>query len=85
MIRYEFGIEDLARTRFAISPMGETAAAVRGPSRSDLVSLHRLWFKRVRGAIRDLNLSLAPLRQVQGEIAGEITIRPDCARGVRAT
>ena len=84
MIRYEFGIEDLARTRFAISPMGETAAAVRA-SRSDLASLHRPWFKRVRGAIRDLNLSLAPLRQVQGEIAGEITIRPDCVRGVQAT
>jgi DNA-binding transcriptional ArsR family regulator len=59
MVRYEFELDDLARTRFAISPMWETAAAIRALRNPSLISLHLPWVKRIRPRIRELDLSLA--------------------------
>src|SRR5688572_24626270 len=59
MVRYEFELDDLARTRFAISPMWETAAAIRALRNPSLISLHLPWVKRIRSWIKELDLSLA--------------------------
>ena len=59
MVRYEFELDDLARTRFAISPMWETAAAIRALRNPSLISLHLPWVKRIRRWIKELDLSLA--------------------------
>lgn len=58
MITFRFGIEDIARTRFAISPMWETAAAIRALRNPAMLSLHVPWVKRIRPLIRELDLSL---------------------------
>jgi DNA-binding transcriptional ArsR family regulator len=59
MVRYDFELEDLVRTRFAISPMWETAAAIRALRNPSAISLHLPWIKQIRGAIKDLDLSPA--------------------------
>jgi DNA-binding transcriptional ArsR family regulator len=77
MVRYDFGIDDLARTRFAISPMWETAAAIRALRNPSLISLHLPWVKRIRDEIRDLDLSLAwGLLPRKGYIADFLTPPP---------
>lgn len=77
MIRYDFGLEDLARTRFAISPMWETAAAIRALRNPSLISLHLPWVKEIRDSIRDLDLSLAnALLPPKGYIADFLTPPP---------
>ena len=77
MIRYDFGIDDLARTRFAISPMWETAAAIRALRNPSMVSLHLPWVKQIRGDIRDLDLTLAHgLLPRKGYIADFLTPPP---------
>jgi biotin operon repressor len=77
MVRYEFELEDLARTRFAISPMWETAAAIRALRNPSLISLHLPWVKRIRGAISELDLSLAyALLPRRGYIADFLTPPP---------
>lgn len=56
MIEYVFGLDDLARLRFAISPALELAAslqALRDPARA---ALHVEWVATVRGALGDLDL-----------------------------
>jgi DNA-binding transcriptional ArsR family regulator len=77
MIRYEFELDDLARTRFAISPMWETAAAIRALRNPSLISLHLPWVKRIRGEISDLDLALAyALLPRRGYIADFLTPPP---------
>jgi DNA-binding transcriptional ArsR family regulator len=77
MIRFEFAFEDLVRTRLAISPMWETAAAIRAQRKPELISLHLPWIKRVRPAIADLDLSLAfALLPPRGYIADFLTPPP---------
>jgi DNA-binding transcriptional ArsR family regulator len=77
MVRYEFELDDLARTRFAISPMWETAAAIRALRNPSLISLHLPWVKRIRGEISDLDLSLAyALLPRRGYIADFLTPPP---------
>jgi DNA-binding transcriptional ArsR family regulator len=77
MVRYEFGLDDLAHTRFAISPMWETAAAIRALRNPSLIALHLPWVKRIRGAITDLDLSLAyALLPRRGYIADFLTPPP---------
>jgi hypothetical protein len=77
MVRYDFGIEDLARTRFAISPMWETAAAIRALRNPSLIALHLPWVKRIRGVIKELDLSLAyALLPRRGYIADFLTPPP---------
>ena len=59
MVRYEFGVDDVARVRFAISPMWETAAAIRALRDPSLIALHLPWMKQIQGELDDLDLSLA--------------------------
>jgi DNA-binding transcriptional ArsR family regulator len=58
MVRYEFTVEDLAKTRFAISPMWETTAAIQALRVPGVFALHLPWMKQVRGEIGELDLSL---------------------------
>ncbi|MFC9911049.1 DUF5937 family protein [Streptomyces sp. NPDC059862] len=48
MIEIEFGMEDVARTRFALSPLWEVVASVRVLKGADEQGLHRTWTERVR-------------------------------------
>ena len=77
MIEYKFGTEDLARTRFAISPLWETAAAIRALRNPSVASLHLPWVKRIRPSLRELDLKL-PLALLprKGYIADFLTPPP---------
>ena len=66
MVTFTFTVEDLARTRFAISPMWELVSGIgllRDPS---LASLHLPWVEEVRAAAREVDtttlLELIPPR-----------------------
>ncbi|MEU6166100.1 ArsR/SmtB family transcription factor [Streptomyces tanashiensis] len=61
MLEIEFSAEDVARTRFAISPLWEVVAAVRVLSGADEQTLHRRWAARVRERIAAARLDLTPL------------------------
>ena len=77
MIRWRFGPDDLARTRFAISPMWETASAIRALRNPSQVALHLPWVKQIRPSIRHMDLSLAfALLPRQGYIADFLTPPP---------
>ncbi len=77
MIRYDFTLEDLGRTRLAISPMWETASAIRALRNPALISLHLPWIKRVRPLAADLDLDLAyALLPKRGYIADFLTPPP---------
>lgn len=77
MIRWRFGPDDLARTRFAISPMWETAAAIRTLRNPSQVALHLPWVKQIRPSIRHMDLSLAfALLPRRGYIADFLTPPP---------
>jgi Bacterial regulatory protein, arsR family/Family of unknown function (DUF5937) len=77
MVRYEFTVEDLARTRFAISPMWETQAAIRALRHPGVVSLHLPWVKQIRGEIKGLDLTLAlPLLPLHGYAPDFLTPPP---------
>ncbi len=77
MIEYVFGPEDVARVRFAISPLWETAAAIRALRNPSVASLHLPWVKRIRPHLRELDLSL-PLALLprKGYIADFLTPPP---------
>src|SRR5918994_2748990 len=77
MIRYDFEVEDLVRTRLAISPMWETAAAIRALRSPELLALHLPWIKRVRPLVADLDLTLAnALLPPRGYMADFLTPPP---------
>lgn len=77
MVRYTFTPEDLARTRFAVSPMWETAAAIRALRNPSLLSLHLPWVKQIRPLIRHMDLSPAfALLPPRGYIADFLTPPP---------
>jgi DNA-binding transcriptional ArsR family regulator len=66
MVTFTFTVDDLARTRFAISPMWELVSGIgllRDPS---LASLHLPWVEEVRAAAREVDtttlLELIPPR-----------------------
>src|SRR3954451_15362634 len=67
MVTFEFGVEDLARTRFAISPMWELVQSVRclvDPSRA---ALHLPWLAELKdGRLAGLDL-VAAVALVPGE------------------
>jgi DNA-binding transcriptional ArsR family regulator len=77
MIEYRFGPEDVARTRFAISPLWETAAAIRALRNPSVASLHLPWVKRIRPHLKGMDLSL-PLALLprKGYIADFLTPPP---------
>ena len=56
MVTYVFGVEGLARTRFAISPMWETMASLRALQDPSTAALHLPWIDAVREPLRGLDL-----------------------------
>ncbi|WP_372411256.1 DUF5937 family protein [Streptomyces luteireticuli] len=61
MIEVEFGLEDVARTRFALSPLWEVVASVRVLKGADEQGLHHPWAERVRPRLAAADADLAPL------------------------
>ncbi|OKK16131.1 ArsR family transcriptional regulator [Streptomyces sp. CB00455] len=61
MIAIELGLEDVARTRFAISPLWEVVASVRVLKGADEHGLHRIWAERVRPRLAASGLDFSPL------------------------
>src|SRR4249919_365297 len=59
MTTFVFGLEDLARTRFAISPMWELVSSIRALRRPAESALLVPWFERVRPEIPGLDLAAA--------------------------
>ena len=77
MISYRFDVEDLARTRFAISPMWETAAAIRSLRSPSVAALHVPWIKRIKPRLKGMDLKLAlALLPRKGYIADFLTPPP---------
>ncbi|WP_327745348.1 winged helix-turn-helix domain-containing protein [Streptomyces europaeiscabiei] len=61
MIEIELGVEDVARTRFAISPLWEVVASVRVLKGADGQGVHRTWAEQVRPRLAAADLDLSPL------------------------
>src|ERR1700729_1966079 len=51
MIRIELGVEDLANTRFGISPLAETVHSLRALSDPSQHTLHLPWLRAIRGQL----------------------------------
>ncbi|GAB2598440.1 DUF5937 family protein [Streptomyces capparidis] len=60
----EFSAEDVARTRFAVSPLWEVVASVRVLKGADEQGLHRRWADRVRPLLAASGLDLSPLTRL---------------------
>ncbi|MGW7027853.1 ArsR family transcriptional regulator [Streptomyces xanthophaeus] len=58
MISFELGVEDLAHTRFAVSPLGETVLSLRVLRDPGLSALHLPWRRSVLGRIGELDTEL---------------------------
>jgi DNA-binding transcriptional ArsR family regulator len=56
MIEYVFGLADLGRLRFAISPSWELAASLQALLKPAEAALHVEWVREVRGSLDDLDL-----------------------------
>src|SRR5215213_7976274 len=56
MIEYVFGVADLGRLRFAISPSWELAASLQALLKPSEAALHVEWVREARPALRDLDL-----------------------------
>ena len=77
MVHWNFELEDMAKTRFAISPMWETAAAINALRNPNLVATHLPWVKQIRPLIRHMDLTPAfALLRTQGYIADFLTPPP---------
>ncbi|OPC78879.1 transcriptional regulator [Embleya scabrispora] len=61
MIEIEFTPEDVARTRFAISPLWEVVASVRVLKGADEQGIHRVWTEQVRDRLAAAKVDLTPL------------------------
>ncbi|MFI1394662.1 ArsR/SmtB family transcription factor [Streptomyces sp. NPDC020681] len=61
MVQIEFSAEDVARTRFAVSPLWEVVASVRVLKGADEQGLHRRWAEQVRPLLAAAKLDLTPL------------------------
>ncbi|GAA3283156.1 helix-turn-helix transcriptional regulator [Dactylosporangium vinaceum] len=60
MIELFFAPGDLARVRFARSPMQELVNSLRVGGRADRARMHQPWVRSVRGAVGALELELLP-------------------------
>lgn len=58
MISFELGVEDLAHTRFALSPLGETVLSLRVLRDPGLSALHLPWRRSVLARIGGLDTGL---------------------------
>ncbi|MFP3991829.1 winged helix-turn-helix domain-containing protein [Streptomyces sp. E11-3] len=64
MLQIEFTAEDVARTRFAVSPLWEVVACLRVLRGADEQGLHRRWVEQVRPRIAAAGLDLTPLSRL---------------------
>ncbi|MEV6683868.1 helix-turn-helix domain-containing protein [Streptomyces sp. NPDC051130] len=58
MISFELGVEDLADTRFAVSPLSETVLSLRVLHDPGLSAVHLPWRRSVLGALGGLDMGL---------------------------
>jgi len=58
MVRFVLGVEDLARTRFGISPLTETVCSVVAVSDPNWHTLHLPWLRGVRSGLGRVDMSL---------------------------
>jgi DNA-binding transcriptional ArsR family regulator len=56
MVVYEFGVEDLARTRFAISPLFELTQSLRTMVEPARLAYHEPWVDHIRGKLGGIDL-----------------------------
>jgi DNA-binding transcriptional ArsR family regulator len=78
MVRYEFGLTDLARLRFAISPMWELVISLRGLRDPARAPMHLPWVREVRERVRGLDLlPLMGLVSLSGYIPDFLTPPPN--------
>ncbi|WP_419993525.1 DUF5937 family protein [Streptomyces boninensis] len=61
MIEIEFDAEDVARTRFALSPLWEAVASVRVLKGADEHGMHRVWAEQVSPRLAAADADLRPL------------------------
>lgn len=61
LLEIEFSAEDVARTRFAMSPLWEVVNSVRVLKGADPQGMHRRWAEQVRPLLAAARLDLAPL------------------------
>jgi DNA-binding transcriptional ArsR family regulator len=59
VVRFVFSVEDLARTRFAISPIGELVASLLALRDRSHAALHVAWLQSVSGRLSGLALEQA--------------------------
>ncbi|GLV84451.1 transcriptional regulator [Streptomyces lavendulae subsp. lavendulae] len=79
MISYELGVEDLADTRFAISPLHETVLSLRVLRDPGLSALHLPWRRSVLGRLGGLDTGLLmSLVAVRRTLPDFLTPRPTC-------
>ncbi|MER6912341.1 winged helix-turn-helix domain-containing protein [Streptomyces sp. NPDC000594] len=66
-VEIEFTAEDMAGTRFAVSPLGEVVASVRALGNSGGDGGSRHWADRVRPLLTAARLDLTPLTRLVGQ------------------
>src|SRR4051794_18641574 len=77
MVVFEFTLDDLARTRFAISPTWELVASLRMLRDPDRAVMHLPWVREALPAARGLDLRLAfALTPTRGYIPDFLTPPP---------
>ena len=59
MVRFVFAVEDLARTRFAISPMFELVCSLHALRDPSTAALHLPWLRSVSGRLGGIALEPA--------------------------
>lgn len=82
MVRFELGVEDLAATRFGISPLTETVCSVVAVSDPSWHTLHLPWLRGVRRGLDRLDLTLllslvGPTRGLGRFLSGPSRALPD--------
>ena len=58
MVRFELGVEDLAWTRFGISPLAEATRSLLAVSDPSFHTLHLPWLRSIRAALGDVDVDL---------------------------
>ncbi|MEU2511634.1 ArsR/SmtB family transcription factor [Streptomyces syringium] len=77
MISFELGVEDLADTRFAVSPLHETVLSLRVLREPGLSALHLPWRRSVLGGLEALDTGLLmSLVAVRRTLPDFLTPRP---------
>jgi DNA-binding transcriptional ArsR family regulator len=82
MVRFELGVEDLARTRFAISPLAETVHSLRAASDPSRHTLYLPWLRAIRRGLDGLDMDLllalvGPARGADRFLSGASRAVPD--------